>query len=46
MDILRKKVIDQQRRELTQEVYKVQKDFQEGRCHPATPEEILKEILA
>jgi hypothetical protein len=45
IDILYRRMIEHRRKELTQEVKEAQKEFQEGRCRPAAPAEIIKEIL-
>jgi hypothetical protein len=46
MDILRKRLIDERRKELNKEVHEARKEFQAGQCRKATSEEILKEILS
>jgi hypothetical protein len=45
-DILRKRMIDQRRKEVIKEVREAQKEFQAGRCRKATSQEILNEILS
>ncbi|MFA4836763.1 MAG: hypothetical protein WC749_11925 [Dehalococcoidia bacterium] len=45
-DILRRRVIDERRKELVNEVHEARKEYQEGRCHEASSEQILKEILS
>jgi len=45
-DILRRRVIDERRKELINEVHEARKEYQEGRCHEASSEQILKEILS
>ena len=46
MDIIRKRVIDERRKEIVDQVHEASKEFQEGRCHEASPEQVLKEILS
>ena len=46
MDILRRRMIDERRKELVNEVHEARKEYQGGRCREATSEEILKEILS
>jgi hypothetical protein len=46
IDILHRRMVDQRRKELTKEVLEARKEYQEGRCHQATSEEIIREILS
>ncbi|MDM8550615.1 hypothetical protein QUF72_11070 [Desulfobacterales bacterium HSG2] len=45
VDILRRRVNENRRAGLLCDVQEARKEFREGRCKPATPEEIMKEIL-
>ncbi len=44
-DILRRRIVERRREELVQDVQQVQQEFQAGQCRPATPEELMKEIV-
>jgi hypothetical protein len=44
IDILYRRMIEHRRKELVKEVQEAQQEFQEGRCKPATSDEILKAI--
>jgi hypothetical protein len=46
IDILYRRMIYYRRKELVKEVHEAQQEYQEGRCRPATSEEILKELLS
>ena len=45
-EILRKRLIDHRRTELAKEIQEAQQEYQEGRAQPATPSELMKEILS
>ena len=44
-DILRRRIVERRREELVQDVQQAQQEFQAGQCRPATPEELMKEIV-
>jgi hypothetical protein len=46
IDILKKRLIDHRRAELIKEVQNAEQEYQNGQCRPATPSEIMKEILS
>lgn len=46
LDILHRRTIARRRTELVKDVEEAQREFQEGRCGPATPEELIAEILS
>jgi len=46
VDILHRRMIARRRAELAKDVEEAEREFQEGRCHPATPEELIAEILS
>ena len=46
IDILRRRIIEQRRAELLQEIREARQEFQAGDCQPATPAEIVAEILS
>ncbi len=46
IDILHRRMIERRRTELAEDIRHARKEFQEGRCQPATPSEIMKEILS
>ena len=46
IEIVRRRVIDQRREELAEEIRDAQSEFQAGRCQPVTPAELMAEILS
>ncbi len=46
LDILQRRVIEQRRAELAQDIEEARKEFQQGHCQPATPAKIMEEILS
>ncbi|OQX12750.1 MAG: hypothetical protein BWK80_43425 [Desulfobacteraceae bacterium IS3] len=46
IDILSRRVADYRRAELIKNIEEARKEFREGRCKVATPDEIMKEILS
>ena len=46
VDVLRRRMLEKKRKELTAIVREAEKEYQEGRCREATPEEIMNEILS
>jgi hypothetical protein len=44
--IVRRRLAEKERQRILRSIEETRKDFAEGRCPPATPEEILKEILS
>jgi hypothetical protein len=46
MEILQKRINEFKRLKLINDIESAEKEYSEGRCKPATPEEIMKEILA
>lgn len=46
MDIIRKRVIDERRKEIVDHVHEARKEYQEGRCRETSPDQVLKEILS
>jgi len=46
IDILQRRMIQQRRAELAQDIQAARKEFQAGHCQPATPSEIMKDILS
>ena len=46
VEILKSRLRDRRRAELAQDVQAAQKEFTEGHCRPATPAELMKEILS
>lgn len=45
VEVLRKRIVEQRRREIAQDIREARQEFASGRCRPATPDDILKEIL-
>jgi hypothetical protein len=46
IDILKKRVVEQRRKELVREIQEAQQEFRQGKCKLASPDEIMKEILS
>lgn len=46
VEIVRRRLIEHRRDELAQEIQEARRDLQAGRCHPETPDEILRDILS
>lgn len=45
-EILHRRLIEHRRAELAKEIQEAQQEYQEGRCQPATPSDLMKEILS
>ncbi len=45
-EVLHRRLIEHRRAELAKEIQNAQQEFQEGSCRPATPSELMKEILS
>jgi len=45
-DVLHRRIIEQRREELVAEVRQARKEFAQGRCRPASVDELMAEILA
>lgn len=46
IEILRRRVIERRREELAKEIQEARKEFRAGRARPATPDELMSEILS
>ncbi len=46
IEVVRRRLLERRRDELTEEVQEARRDFQAGRCLPGTPDEILRDILS
>jgi hypothetical protein len=46
VDILRRRITERRQEELVREIRAARKEFQAGRCSPATVDELMTEILA
>jgi hypothetical protein len=46
LEILHRRVIDKERAELVKDIKEAQKEFKEGKSRPASPDELMKEILS
>ena len=44
-EILHRRIVERRREELAQDVQQAQQEFQAGQCRPATPEELIREIV-
>ncbi|MEW6266172.1 MAG: hypothetical protein AB1641_24120 [Thermodesulfobacteriota bacterium] len=45
IEILRRRLIDERREEIIEEIATARKEFQSRQCQPASPEDLMKEIL-
>ena len=45
-EILHRRLIEYRRAELAKEIQNAQQEYRQGRCRPATPSELMKEILS
>lgn len=45
IEVLQRRLIDERREEIAQEIAAAREEFQAGQCQPTTPEELMKEIL-
>lgn len=45
-EILQRRIMEHRRIELAREIQEAQQDFKKGFCKPATPSELMKEILS
>jgi hypothetical protein len=43
--VLQRRLIDQRREEIAQEIKAARREFHAGQCRPATPDDLMKEIL-
>ena len=46
VEVLQRRMRDRRRAELANDVQEAQKKFDEGGCRPATPGELIREILS
>ena len=46
VDILRRRVTEHRRLELAKDIQDAHQAFQEGRCRPVTPSELMQEVLS
>ncbi|MBN1903143.1 hypothetical protein JW926_17610 [Candidatus Sumerlaeota bacterium] len=46
LEVLQRRIIEHRREELSKEIQDAQKEFQEGKCNPTTPSDLMKEILS
>ena len=44
LDILNRRLVDRRRAELAKDIRQAQKEFDDGGCWPATPDELMREI--
>ena len=45
IDILHRRMVEQRRAELKKDIQQARKEFRKDQCEPATPAEIMKDIL-
>lgn len=46
VEVVRRRLIEHRRNQLADEIQEAQRDLPTGRCQPATPDEILRDILS
>lgn len=46
IEVLQRRIRDRRRAELAKDIQEAQKEFEEGSCRPATPGELIREILS
>ena len=46
VDIIRRRIIERRRAELARDMHEAQEEFRTGGARPATPDELVKEILS
>ncbi len=46
MEVLHRRIIEHRRAELVKEIRDTQQEYQKVRCVPATPSELMKDILS
>lgn len=46
IDILRRRLIEHARTQLARDAKEAEKEFKEGKCQPATPSDLMQEILS
>jgi hypothetical protein len=46
VDILHRRMIEQRRAELVKDVQDAEREFQAGECRPASPIELIREVLS
>ena len=44
-EILHRRIVERRREELVRDVQQAQQEFHAGECRPATPEELMNEIM-
>ena len=45
-DILTKRIIEQRRDQLSQEIREARKEYEAGQCKPVTPDDLMTELLS
>jgi hypothetical protein len=46
VEILQRRMIEHRRAELAKEIQETEQEYQAGRCRPATPDELIGEVLS
>jgi hypothetical protein len=46
VEILQRRMVEHRREELAKEIQDAEQEYQAGRCRPATPEELMGEVLS
>jgi hypothetical protein len=46
MEVLHRRIAERRRAELAKEIQNAQEEFRQGTCKPATPSELMREILS
>ncbi len=46
ISILQRRIVDRRRAELLKDIKRAQKEFEDNKCKPVSPAEIMKELLS
>ncbi len=46
IDILKNRLRERRRAELLKDIQEAEKEFKDGKCRPASPDELMREILS
>ncbi len=46
VEVIRRRLIDQKRKKIVQEIKEAKREFERGEAVPVTPDELMKEILS
>jgi hypothetical protein len=46
VDVLNRRLVERRRDRLAEEIQQARREYAEGQCQPATPDQILKDLLS